>query len=181
MTTILIDNNKYKFPECWDDVKYSEYVALLTLPDTLTDQIALFTQLPKQKILAIQIDVEKIWAVLSFLRTPPVFKPKPSPTVGPYRVKDSFIKIIGQFGDLQTLLRQAPSPVVTIEDNQKVADLYLEACAIYISKIKYGRYEQSKVSGVKEELKNYSSVEVLQTGGFFLFSVLKSLQPQQVN
>lgn len=181
MRTFPIDDKKYRLPECWHDVTYSQYVALLSTDNSLTFQISLFTGLSKTILHRADMNVEMIASTLFFLNTAPVFKPKPTATVGPYRVRDVVIKTFGQFEDLQQLLKKAPSPMLTIEDNQKLADIYLEACAIYTTKIKYGSYEQSKLMQVKEEIKAYSSIEVLQTGGFFLFSVLKAQQPQQIN
>lgn len=181
MTPIKIDNFRYDLPDCWPEVKYSQYVELLSVGDCLTGFLNLFTGLSKEYLLKANIDACRAWEILSFLNTPPEFKPKPTHKVGPYKVRQIVITSVGQLCALHELLKKAPSPVVTIEDNILVADMYLEASAIYTTKSKYGTYEESKVQEVKEELRDYSCIETLQTGAYFLFWVLKIGQRNQLN
>lgn len=183
MKRFLIEKQAYDLPTCWDEVTYSQYVALLTMKDSLPEFLSLFTGLSIDYLYNAKINsVEGAWKTLSFLKVPPEFKPKPTNKVGPYPIRDAVIKTVGQYDDLRKLLTKAPSPVLTIEDNLLVADMYLEACAIITTKNKYGKYQDSHiVKEVKEEIKSYSSVEILQTGAFFLLHVLKMSQPHQLN
>src|SRR5688572_3845933 len=101
-----------------------------------------------------------------------------SQMVGPYILpQDVTLQSLGQFEDLKALLAKVPKELVTVEDNLKLSDLYLTACAIYVQKVKDGEYDVSKVEAVKEELKGYSCMQVVPTGGFFLFRPLLISQP----
>jgi hypothetical protein len=115
-------------------------------------------------------NLEKISIALAFLTvSPKTVDSKPTPMIGPYvSPKDVLIESVGQFEDLRALLMKVPPDLATPERLTQMADLYLEACAIYITKIKLGKYDSTKVPELKQELKNYSCVEILQTGGFFL-------------
>ena len=89
--------------------------------------------------------------------------------------KDITLQSLGQFEDLRGLLKKLPTKKMEdfdYEDHEKVSDLYLTACAIYVQKVKDGKYDYTKVAAVKEELKNYPCTEVIGTGAFFLYRPL---------
>lgn len=173
MITFKINGTRFKIPTDWQDVTYAQYVALIE-PGSLPDHIALFTGIKKEILLSAELrNVESISLALAFLTTPPKFHDKPTMLVGPYTLpEDITINSLGQFEDLRGLLNKIPKDLATKEGQFKIADLYLEACAIYCQKIIYGEYDYTKVSEVKEELKRYSCMEVISTGAFFLFKPL---------
>ncbi len=170
MITIKINGTRFKIPTCWPDVTYAQYVALLDTSNSLVEYISLFTGIDKQILYKAELkNVESISLALSFITLSPKMEDKPTFLVGPYTLpEDITLKSVGQFEDLRALLTRLPKSLETKEEQKAVADLYLEACAIYVQKIIYGTYDYTLVSKVKEELKNYSCIEVLQTGGFFL-------------
>jgi hypothetical protein len=171
MITFKINGNKFQIPTCWPDVTYSQYIALLTLPNSLIHYIHLFTGIPVETLEKAELkNLENISLALSFLTIQPKFEAEPTRMVGPYVLpKDVTLKSLGQFEDLRALMHKAPKELTTVEDNLKMSDLYLEACAIYAQKVRDEAYEPEIVPKVKEELKNYSCIEVIQTGAFFLF------------
>ena len=170
MITFKITGTRYKFPTDWLDVTYAQYVALLEIGNSLIDYISFFTGIDKDTLYKAELkNVEAISLALSFLTIPPKLSDAPSMKVGPYILPvDITIKSVGQFEDLRGLLVKLPKSLHTPAEQKEVADLYLEACAIYCQKIAHGKYDYTKVPEVKEELKRYSCIEVLQTGGFFL-------------
>lgn len=181
MKRFWIEKQAYDLPTCWDEVTYSQYVALLTTQDSLPGFLSLFTGLSTEFLNKANINsAELAWKTLSFLTIPPVLEKKPSLRIGPYASKESSINNVVQFEDLQQLFLKTPPRIEKKEDTMLAFDLYLTACAIYVQKIKHGSYDRSKIDEVKEELRQYSSIEVLQTGGFFLFRAFK-LQPHQLN
>jgi hypothetical protein len=171
MIPFKINGSKYQIPTRWEDVTYAQYVALITLPFTIKHQISLFTGIPIDTLENAELkNLEKISIALAFLTvSPKTVDSKPTPMIGPYvPPKDVTLQSVGQFEDLRALLMKVPPDLATQEHQMQLADLYLEACAIYITKVKFSKYDNNKVPEVKEELKNYSCVEILQMGGFFL-------------
>lgn len=185
MITFKVNGVKTLFPTIWGEVTYSQYIQLLKPPNSLPRCIHIFTGIPLETLEKAELkNLERISLALSFLTIPP--KPEAGPTkmVGPFHLpKDITITSLGQFEDLRGLLSKMPKDetgkflIQTTEDNLLLSDLYLEACAIYAQKIKDGSYDYSKVPLLKEELKNYSCIEIIQTGAFFLFKPLNLLPP----
>lgn len=179
MITFKINGTKFKIPTDWQDVTYAQYVALITTPPALVDHIALFTGIKKEILLRAELrNVESISLALAFLTISPKFHDKPTMLVGPYTLpEDVTLNSLGQFEDLRGLLAKMPKSLATREEQLQIADLYLEASAIYCQKIIYGEYDYTKVAEVKEELKRYSCMEVISTGAFFLFKPLNISKP----
>lgn len=180
MITFKINGNKYLIPTCWPDVNYRNYIALLDCKNLL-DYIALFTGIDKEILLKAELkNLEVIAQSLSFLTVQPQFEAGPTKMVGPHVLpRDVTIESLGQFEDLRGLLAKAPLNIETVENVKLLYDLQLEACAIYCQKVKYGSYDYTKVAEVKEELKEFSCIEVVQTGAFFLFKPLNTSTPIQ--
>lgn len=178
MITLKISGKKTPIPTEWDDVTYRQYIAFLDTNNSLPEYIALFTGIPLETLLKAELkNLETISIALSFLTVPPKMEAKPTSMVGPYTLpKDVTLSSLGQFEDLRSLLKKLPKSLETKEEQKQVAELYLKACAIYAQKIIHGEYDPERVPKVKEELKNYSCIEVLQTGGFFLSKPLNISQ-----
>lgn len=176
MITYKINGKKYSFPTCWEDVTYSQYVALIRT-HSLTDHISVFSGIPRETLENAELkNLESISLTLSFLSFSPKFEK--TKMVGHYFVpQDVTINSTGQFEDLRGLLSKMPKELVTPEATEELADLYLGACAIYCQKLRDGKYDYVKVPEVKEELKNYSCAEVIGTGAFFLFKPMTSSGP----
>jgi hypothetical protein len=171
--TYKINGTKYSFPTCWEDVTYSQYVALIRT-HSLTDHISVFTGIPRETLESAELrNLEKISLTLSFLSFSPKFEK--TKLVGHYFVpEDITINSTGQFVDLTNLLRKLPQELTTPEASEELADLYLTACAIYCQKLKDGKYDWFKVPAVKEELKAFPCHQVCGTGAFFLFKPVPS-------
>lgn len=178
MITFKVNGAKHQIPTAWADVTYSQYIAILSTT-TLLEHINLFTGIGMDILSKAELrNLEKISLALSFMSFAPKFESGPTKMVGPYFLpKDITISSVGQFEDLKSLLTKVPSVLVTKEDHLLISDLYLTACAIYTQKVRDGSYDYNKVAEVKEELKKYSCVEILQTGAFFLFRPLNISQP----
>lgn len=179
MITFKINGTRFKFPTCWPDVTFRNYDASLDCK-SLTDFISVFTGIEKDIIRNAELrNVEAVEQALSFVNIPPKFEPTPTKLVGPYVLPlDVTTECLGQFEDLRGLLNKLPK-AETIENARQLNDIYLEACAIYCQKLIDGSYDYTQVPRVKEQLKNYSCIEVIQTGAFFLFKPLNSSTPIQ--
>lgn len=174
MITFKLNNQRYSFPTRWEDVTFQQYVNLLHT-SSIADLIHIFTGISRETLQESEIkNLEQINLALSFLSTPPKFER--SRMVGPYALpQDVTIQSTGQFEDLRALLLKLPKD--PLAEPEITADLYLSACAIYCQKLKDGKYDPNKVPEPKEELKQYSCMEVLGTGSFFLFKPLPLSRP----
>lgn len=176
--TFKVNGAKHNIPTSWADVTYSQYIAILSTT-TLLEHINLFTGIGMDILSKAELrNLEKISLALSFMSFAPKFESQPTKMVGPYVLpKDITINTVGQFEDLRGLLKQVPKELTTKEDQLLLSDLYLTACAIYTQKVRDGSYDYNKAIEIKEQLKNYSCVEVMQTGAFFLCRPWNLSQP----
>ena len=176
MIVFKIAGKKHNIPTSYDDVTYSQYVSLLTLPNTLIHQIHLFTGIPIETLQAAELkNLEKIAIALSFINLSPKAEEGPR-DIGKYFVpKDVTIESLGQFEDLRALIHKRPLDLGTMDNNLLWCDLCLEACSIYCQKLRDGKYDSTKVPGMKEELKSYPAMPIIQTGSFFFGRLLSTL------
>lgn len=177
MIVFKILGKKHNVPTCWEDVTYRQYVALIRT-SRLTEHISVFTGIDPKLIEGAEIKgLEKISISLSFLSFSPHFKR--TRMVGSYIMPaDITLQSTGQFEDLRALINRLPSKDAdAVEAGEAIADLYLEACAIYCQKLRDGKYDSTKVPEVKEELKECPAAEVIGTGGFFLYKPLNMSPP----
>lgn len=181
MITFKISGAKHQIPTAWGDVTFDQCVKLLKTPNNRIDQIALFTQIPRDTLATAELKgVEKIAIALSFLDTNMKFEPGPTRMVGPYVLpRDVTLESLGQFEDLRELMRKLPQKNpddYTADDHAEVYELYLSACAIYLQKILNGEYDPQQVENVKIRLRIFSCIEVIQTGAFFFYKPLNISQ-----
>ena len=174
MIPFKINGTRYNVPTEWSDVTFKQYVALLSLPDTLLSKIHLFTGIPLGVLQTAELkNLEKISIALAFLTISPKFEAAPTRLVGPYVMpQDVTIKWLAQFEDLKKLILKVPKKELKefeVEDHEILADLYLQACAIYCQKVRDTDYNYMKSLEMLDELRGYSCLEIIQTGSFFLF------------
>jgi hypothetical protein len=180
MIPFRINKEKFNIPTCWDDVSFSHYMTLLTLPNSFVHYVSLFTGIPVETLANADIKgIEKLGIALSFLNVATKFDSKPTAMVGKYHVpKDITVESLGQFEALRDLLKQSENDII------KINELYLKAVAIYCQKLRDGKFDITKVIEVEAELRNHSCVEVIQTGAFFLFkqqNILMGIRPRSRN
>ena len=182
MITFKTLGNKWQCPTRWEDVTYNQYL-FHVYPRTLAERISCFSGIPRETLEAAELKgLEKINLALIFMSIPPDFK-RTDVVNGIPLPADVTIESLGQFEDLRGLLNKLPKKEFKeyeYADWELYADLCLEACAIYMQKVKDGKYDYTKVAGLKEELKTASCAEVMGTGGFFLFRPL-NISPPSMN
>lgn len=185
MIPFKINRKKYQVPTRWQDVCFLHYIELLKAPNNIIHQISIFTGISVESLTKAELkNAERIALAISFLNTHYV-PGKPSRMVGKYVLPtDVTIQSLGQFEDLRGITQRIPEIIrklaskepLSVEENVTLANSYLEACAIYVQKIKDGAYDPYKVPGVMDELKQHSFTEIIDTGAFFLFRPYRSSQ-----
>ena len=179
MITFKTLGKSWKCPTDWNDVTYEGYLFHL-YPRTLAETISYYSGIPRETLEAAELKgLEKINIALIFMSIAPNFQrtnvvnniPLPG---------DVTIESLGQFEDLRSLLSKLPKKEFKeyeYSDWETYGDLCLTACAIYLQKVKDGKYDFTKVEKLTEELKKASCMEVIGTGGFFLFRPLNISPP----
>lgn len=179
MITFKTLGKKWLCPTSWPDVTYNQYCYHL-YPRTLAEMISCYSGIPRETLESAELrGLEKINIALIFMSMPPDFK-RTEVVNGIVLPSDVTIESLGQFEDLRALLSKLPKKEFKeyeYTDWELYADLCLEACAIYLQKVKDGKYDYSKVAKVKDELKTASCMEVIGTGAFFLFRPLNISPP----
>lgn len=179
MITFKTLGKSWKCPTQWGDLTFEQYCYFI-YPRTLSEMIAYFSGIDKATLEAAELKgLEKINMALIFMTIAPNFN-RTSVVNNIVLPTDPTLESLGQFEDLRGALNRLPKKQMKeyeYQDWELYADLCLEACAIYVQKVKDGKYDYSKVSKVKEELKSASCAEVLGTGGFFLFRPLNISPP----
>lgn len=170
MITFKTLGKKWQCPTSWDDLTYSQYLFHI-YPRTIAETIAQFSGISRETIEVSELKgLEKINIALLFMNIPGNFT-RTAVVNNIVLPADCTIESTGQFEDLRALVNKLPrkeQKEYEYADWELFCDLCLEACAIYLQKVKDGKYDSSKVPAVKEELKNASCAEIIGTGSFFL-------------
>ncbi len=182
MITFKTLGKSWKCPTSWDDLTYSQ-CQFHIYPRTLAETISLFSGIPRETLESSELKgLEKINIALAFMSISPNFK-RTEVVNNIVLPVDPTIESLGQFEDLRALLNKLPKKEMKdyeYADWETYYTLCLEACAVYMQKVKDGKYDASKVPVVKEELKSASCMEVIGTGAFFLFRPL-NISPPSTN
>lgn len=158
-----------EIPVRWDDVKFSEYVALYPDDGNLTKRLTVFTGVEEAVIRRSQIKgLQEIAHVLSFLDKPIPYQ-VPKTLLGYPLPKNIEFESTGQFEDVKAILETFPRaekegdapPIPSKEDLKK----YCDVCAVYCMK----NYVDSSIPEKEEFAKKFLDapvVEVLAVGNF---------------
>ena len=172
MIPFKINNVRYQIPTQWSDVTMRQYVGLLNVPNGLQHQISFFTGIPVEVLMKVELhNLEKIAIALSFLTTAPKFEPGPSPTLAGQKIPtDITIKSLGKLEYLKGLMSRIPKDLT--DSYAALADLYTEACAVYLM----NDFDPELMPETKATVYTYPCTEVMRTGAFFLFKPLNLMR-----
>jgi hypothetical protein len=171
MITIKLNNEPHEFPTSWADVTYSQWVALMELPDNTMEYVSLFTGIPIDTLKKMQIiGLDSLLNALSFLNTKPEM-PGSVLKCGKYPIPEFFNiqqESLGQFEDMRDTFKKMDNTIIGIIKSYKT---YV---AIYLQKIRDGVYDHTKVPSMEREVDSMPGMEVITLGSFF-FLKLRSL------
>lgn len=176
MITFKINDRSIQIPVSWNEVTFAQYLELFSLGDDTIQLVAIFTGMDYDTLKrASIIGLDRLYEVLSFINTPPVIPPY-SPTCGPYSLpansKGQFniqYESLGQFEDARHIMNKLNGQIL---EHTKAYGKYV---AIYLQKIKDGKYDPLKVPDMEAEVQNFPALEVISLGQFFFLKLKNSL------
>lgn len=176
MIKFRLNDQEINVPSEYKDITYAQYLQTMYTGDDTIKTVSILLGIDEDTLRNAEIKgLNTLLSALSFISTQAVFDQRPT-HVGPYEIpKDISIESLAQFEDLRALSRVFPKPPVdTTNTNdlliyaETIADMYLQACAIYCQKIRDGKYNFAAAKEMKDEIKTYSCAEVMPAGAFFI-------------
>lgn len=176
MITFKVNDSSIQVPVSWIEVTYSQYLQMFTLKDDTIQLISIFTGIEYETLkTATVLGLDRLYEVLSFVNTPPVIPPY-SPTCGPYTLppnsKSQFniqYESLGQFEDARQAMNKTTG---NLYEHTKAYGRYV---AIYLQKIRDGKYDPLKVPDMEAGVQNFPALEVISLGQFFFLKLKSSL------
>lgn len=159
----------------WHELTYKQYLLILDTDGDLLKEISALTGVDYDLLKsADKINgVEHLIAASAFLRHEPQLNAFPD-MIGKYKLPknsegtfDIQFESLAQFEDMRQLLIKAT-------DLKSQLRNYPSYIAIYLQKVRDGKYDFNKADEMVKEIEGYSCIEVLTIGTFF-FSKLTSL------
>lgn len=182
MITFKLDGCKLEMASKWSDLKFSQYFKVLNLKgDNINEVISICSDLPMETLdRATIVGLESVLAAISFLSTPPEI-PGYTPKVGPYSLpgtKDGKFDIqfesLAQFEDMRSVMKRLP-----VQDSKYeimgLTKAYSNFVAIYLQKIRDGKYDPEKAKAMIAEVEEMPALEVICAGSFFFLKLMTLL------
>ena len=147
--------------------------------------IAIFTGMPEESIRKADEagkinNIDKILSALNFLKTPAKFD-KVTTEIGPFKLplnhKKEFniqFESLGQFEDMRARMLKVPD-----NDALELVNAYPSYIAIYLQKIRDGKYSNDKAKAMEAEIWQYPAHQVITLGSFFLIKLVNLLRGTQ--
>lgn len=180
MIHFKINGKKVPMPSKWEDLSLNQYLQILNIPDDFLKVVSILSGVNYEIInQCTVVGLESVIEAISFLNTPPDV-PGYTPKVGPYTLpgtKDGKFDIqfesLAQFEDMRGIMKTLP-----FKDNKyditALTHAYARFVAIYLQKIRDGKYDPEKAKAMVPEVEKMPALEVICAGSFF-FLKLRSL------
>ena len=181
MIHFKVNDKKVSIPSRWEDVTFNQYLEIINGKHDLLQLVCIlsgadYEQFKESTI----IGLENVIQALSFLNTPPEVEGY-TPKVGPYSLpgtKDGKFDIqfesLAQFEDMRMVIKDLPFK----EDKYDIIALtkaYSNFVAIYLQKIRDGKYDPDKAQAMIPEVEEMPALEVICAGSFFFLKLLSLL------
>ena len=176
MISFKLNNQSIQIPTTWEEVTYSQYLKLISMPDDMIYLVSVFTGQDYEVLKsAIISGLDKVLEALAFINKPPQFPPYVD-QCGPYKIpanKEGQFNIqyesLGQFEDMrQAMLKREKTTLGHME-------AYSKYVAIYLQKIRDKEYNNKRVPELEEEIKSFPAYQVMALGAFFFLRLNGSL------
>jgi hypothetical protein len=175
MITFKLNNQSIQVPTTWDEVTFTQYLKVFDLKDDTIQMVAIFTGMDYELLKKAEIiGLDRLLQAISFINKPPsipTYTGKCGPYLLPTNSKGQFniqYESLGQFEDA----RQVMNKLTNITEHTKA---YAKYVAIYLQKVKDGKYDPLKVADVEAEVQTLPAMEVLSLGQFFFLKLKTSL------
>jgi hypothetical protein len=176
MINFKINDLSIPIPTDWPDVKFKQYLEIFNLKDDVLQLVSIISGQDYEYLKsATIIGLDRLLQAISFINIPPVIPPYP-PTCGPYSLpansKGQFniqYESLGQFEDARQAMNKTTG---NLYEHTKAYGKYV---AIYLQKIRDGKYDPLKVPDMEAGVQNFPALEVISLGQFFFLKLKSSL------
>lgn len=178
MIDFKLNGKKVQISSSWDDITLRQYIQVLGLKSNIYDAVSICSGIPAETLQSGTIlGLEDVLIAISFLNTVPEV-PGYTSKVGKYSLpvtKDGKFDIqfesLAQFEDMRSVINRIP-----IKDGKyDIAALtksYAHMVAIYLQKIRDGKYVPSAAGDMIDEVMELPALEVISAGSFFFLKLI---------
>ncbi len=175
MITFKLNGKKINMPSSWHDLTSGHYIGMLERKTSdISETISILTGIDISLLKEGSFTgLDMVLQCLSFLNETPVFSASVK-KVGKYELplnnKGEFniqFESLAQFEDMKAVMKKMP------QDNAlEITKAYIDYVAIYLQKIRDGKYNYDEAMKMKSEVLTMPAHEVLPAGSFFLTKLL---------
>lgn len=182
MIPFKLNGKQIKFPSSWHDLTFAQHIKIMEGScNTYHKLISLFTGIDEETIRKHDeagkiAGIDQILTALNFLKTPAKYDTVTT-ELGPFKLPINHNKqfniqfeSLAQFEDMRARMLKVPD-----NDAVELAKAYPSYIAIYLQKIRDGRYVSNKAKDMEAEICNYPAYQVITLGSFFLIKLLNLL------
>lgn len=182
MIPFKLNGKQIQFPSSWHDLTFAQHIKIMEGScNTYHKLISLFTGIDEETIRKYDeagkiAGIDQIITALNFLKTPSKFDTVTT-EIGTFKLPINHNKqfniqfeSLAQFEDMRARMLKVPD-----NDAVELAKAYPSYIAIYLQKIRDGRYVSNKAKEMEAEIWNYPAYQVITLGGFFLIKLLNLL------
>lgn len=163
MLSVLINSKKINIPIAWEEVTWGQYLQLIE-PKNIIEVLSIFTEIPKETLYKSKITgLEPVLVALKFIQQGMDIPEHPT-RLGKYELpQDITLKTIEQYQLLQREIEKSTEASDLVGKIRFVANF----AAIYCQGLDE-EFDYDKSLALAKEFDNYSCIEVLAAGTFFL-------------
>lgn len=176
-----LNKKQIEVTDSWDKTTYGQYLRILKLDRNVIELISILTGIDIETLKKAEIQgLDKILYASRFTNTPPEIPTKLT-HIGRYKLpltKDGVFDIqfesLAQFEDMREIIGKLPNDdnQTPIERVYNLTKCYGELVAIYLQKLRDGKYDYSKAELMADEVSKIPALQVIAGGTFFLTKLL---------
>lgn len=171
MIKFTINGKPINYPSKWEDLTFGQYLEVMDLKNDSIKMVSIFSGLDYEYLKdATIVNLEALLEASNFVLTKPEWDTY-YPQIGPYKLppnKDGKFDIrfesMGQFEDARATMLKANG----VNEHTKAYGRYV---AIYLQKIRDGKYQPNKVKEMEEEVLTFPAFQVISLGQFFFLKL----------
>lgn len=178
MITFKLNGKKVNISSSWDELSLNQYIRVLLMKDGLFEAISICSGVPVETLQsAVIIGLEDILIAISFLNKVPQV-PGYTSKVGKYDIPgtrdgkfDIQFESLAQFEDMRAVINRIP-----VKDGKydivALTKSYAHMVAIYLQKLRDGKYNPVAAGEMIEEVQEMPALQVISAGSFFFLKLI---------
>lgn len=178
MIDFKLNGKKVFIKSSWDELSLNQYIRILLMKDGLFEAISICSGVPVETLQsAVIIGLEDILIAISFLNKVPE-APGYTSKVGKFDLPgtrdgkfDIQFESLAQFEDMSAVINRIP-----VKDGKydivALTKSYAHMVAIYLQKLRDGKYNPVAAGEMIEEVQEMPALQVISAGSFFFLKLI---------